>query len=300
MDRFKGWFGRSGGSAKPTDATGTLDLNSVDNGATSSGSDASTSSATEAAMQATAAAAVAAAAADQAATSSSSASSSGVNTADAGAAPEASSSPEPEEPESVNPMMQTSLTKRFRGRIQPMQMPTYESMMQEDFMNNCAVRSTIAGGMGGMLGVAFGIFTASLDTQVRCTAVNARERRLNPATCATQDTCWAVQHHAFCVYHVPNTLIQRVVRYFTLLCSSSVAHDAPPQRSQLSSPCSWTQVCCGVPYTSHCAITRSDVWAMTSYTVLQLYCTVLCCRVLMPPLWVRPSPRARHCVRRGC
>jgi import inner membrane translocase subunit TIM22 len=68
-------------------------------------------------------------------------------------------------------MMQTSLTKRFRGRIQPMQMPTYESMMQEDFMNNCAVRSTIAGGMGGMLGVAFGIFTASLDTQVRCTAV---------------------------------------------------------------------------------------------------------------------------------
>lgn len=71
-------------------------------------------------------------------------------------------------------MLQTSLTKRFKGKFQPLQMPTYESMMQEDFMNNCAVRSCIAGGMGGLLGVAFGVFTASLDTQVGVTHTSPR------------------------------------------------------------------------------------------------------------------------------
>lgn len=64
-----------------------------------------------------------------------------------------------------NPMLQTALTRRFRGRFQPMQMPDYETIMQEDMMNNCGVKSVIAGVMGGLLGVAFGVFTASLDTQ---------------------------------------------------------------------------------------------------------------------------------------
>jgi hypothetical protein len=33
-------------------------------------------------------------------------------------------------PADVNPMLQTSLTKRFQGRFHPMQMPTYDLMMQ--------------------------------------------------------------------------------------------------------------------------------------------------------------------------
>jgi hypothetical protein len=168
MDKIRGWVSRP----KP-EATPALDLNKVDGLQQPDG--ASPSAAADAAVQATAAAA-AAAAADQAATSSSDAStssssgsSSSSNAADASSSPppEASTSHAEDVHEDVNPMLQTSLTKRFRGRFQPLQMPDYESIMQEDFMNNCAVRSCIAGGMGGLLGIAFGVFTASLDTQVR-------------------------------------------------------------------------------------------------------------------------------------
>lgn len=160
MDRVRGWFGRSKAPTTP-DTTPVLDLNNSEATSSISSTDATTSATAEAAMQA-AAATIAAAAADQAASSSSSSSSSGPEPSGSG---EASTS-QPEEPEDVNPMLHTSLTKRFKGRFQPLPMPTYESMLQEDFMNNCAVRSCIAGGMGGMLGVAFGVFTASLDTQV--------------------------------------------------------------------------------------------------------------------------------------
>ena len=60
----------------------------------------------------------------------------------------------------------TAITERFRGKYQPIMPPSYEQMLSEDVMNNCAVKSVIAGAMGGALGVAFGIFTASLDTGV--------------------------------------------------------------------------------------------------------------------------------------
>jgi hypothetical protein len=40
-----------------------------------------------------------------------------------------------------NPMLQTSLTKRFKGRFQPMQMPTYDLMMQVGF--KCPERDTV-------------------------------------------------------------------------------------------------------------------------------------------------------------
>ena len=84
--------------------------------------------------------------------------------------------------------LNTSLTRRFKGKIQPLSMPSYEQMMQEDVMNNCAVKSAIAGVMGGLLGVAFGIFTASLDTGVRRWSL-CRRRRAHRARCVFGGMC---------------------------------------------------------------------------------------------------------------
>ncbi len=55
---------------------------------------------------------------------------------------------------------------RFKGKFQPIEMPSPEMMYTQDMMDNCGVKSVIAGIMGCALGVAFGIFTASLDTGV--------------------------------------------------------------------------------------------------------------------------------------
>lgn len=48
--------------------------------------------------------------------------------------------------------------------IARVEMPSYEQIMQEEAMNNCFVKSVISGAMGGLLGVAFGVFTASVET----------------------------------------------------------------------------------------------------------------------------------------
>jgi hypothetical protein len=65
------------------------------------------------------------------------------------------------------PYVHTHLTERFRGKFQRLDFPTFEQMMAEDAMNNCAVRSAIACVGGAALGAAFGIFMGSVDTGVR-------------------------------------------------------------------------------------------------------------------------------------
>lgn len=52
------------------------------------------------------------------------------------------------------------------GMYQRLDMPTPESIAQEDFMNNCAVRTILSGVMGTGLGVVFGIFMGTMDTSV--------------------------------------------------------------------------------------------------------------------------------------
>ena len=45
-------------------------------------------------------------------------------------------------------------------------MPSQEQIMQEEFMNNCAVRTGLSGVMGMGLGTMFGIAMGTFDTAV--------------------------------------------------------------------------------------------------------------------------------------
>ncbi|CAD7702239.1 unnamed protein product [Ostreobium quekettii] len=45
----------------------------------------------------------------------------------------------------------------------PSLVPSPDQIAQEDFLNNCFTRAVISGGMGGLFGGVFGIFSASLE-----------------------------------------------------------------------------------------------------------------------------------------
>jgi hypothetical protein len=49
------------------------------------------------------------------------------------------------------------------ARIEP---TTPEQLVQEDLINNCAVKTVISGIMGSALGVAFGVFMGAMDSAV--------------------------------------------------------------------------------------------------------------------------------------
>lgn len=49
------------------------------------------------------------------------------------------------------------------ARIEP---TTPEQLVQEDMINNCAVKTVISGVMGSALGVAFGVFMGAMDSAV--------------------------------------------------------------------------------------------------------------------------------------
>ncbi|GAX73903.1 hypothetical protein CEUSTIGMA_g1353.t1 [Chlamydomonas eustigma] len=52
---------------------------------------------------------------------------------------------------------------KTKAKYQPIALPTTEQMMMEDVMSNCFVKTAISGLMGGVAGLAFGLFSASLE-----------------------------------------------------------------------------------------------------------------------------------------
>jgi len=52
------------------------------------------------------------------------------------------------------------------GKYRQVQLPSADMIAQEDFMNNCAVRTILSAGMGSLLGIAFGVFMGTMDTSV--------------------------------------------------------------------------------------------------------------------------------------
>ena len=55
---------------------------------------------------------------------------------------------------------------RLLCRYERLQMPSWEEIMQQEFMNNCAVRTVISGVMGSALGLLFGVVMGSMDSAV--------------------------------------------------------------------------------------------------------------------------------------
>ena len=68
----------------------------------------------------------------------------------------------PEEAQTEPP----AATQPARKTYKRVSIPTQEEQIQEDSMNNCAVRTVLSGGMGMVLGVVFGIFMGTMDGAV--------------------------------------------------------------------------------------------------------------------------------------
>ena len=61
-------------------------------------------------------------------------------------------------------------SKKKKKTFQQVQMPSHEQIMQEDFMNNCAIRTGLSGVMGLGLGAMFGVAMGTFDTAVSFTS----------------------------------------------------------------------------------------------------------------------------------
>ena len=73
-------------------------------------------------------------------------------------------------------------------RYERLQMPSGEEIMQQEFMNNCAVRTVISGVMGSALGLLFGVVMGSMDSAVSPAKPASNDHRLRPGP-----HCWVHQ-----------------------------------------------------------------------------------------------------------
>lgn len=67
-------------------------------------------------------------------------------------------------PEELEPSGRRQKAKKSYARVD---VPSAEQIMQEEFMNNCAVRTGLSAVMGLGLGAMFGIAMGTFDTAVR-------------------------------------------------------------------------------------------------------------------------------------
>ena len=66
------------------------------------------------------------------------------------------------------PVQQPASTQKPKKQYRQVQMPTAEQMVQEDMMNNCAVRTVMSGVLGSGLGLVFGVVMGTMDAGVSC------------------------------------------------------------------------------------------------------------------------------------
>lgn len=70
--------------------------------------------------------------------------------------------------------------KKPKKEYQVIEMPSPEMILQQDVMDNCFVKSALSAAMGGLAGMAFGLFSASFENAhgVRCVGPRAAEALL--------------------------------------------------------------------------------------------------------------------------
>lgn len=53
--------------------------------------------------------------------------------------------------------------KKAKKTYSQLEMPSPQMIIQQDIMDNCFVKSALSGAMGGVAGLAFGLFSASFE-----------------------------------------------------------------------------------------------------------------------------------------
>lgn len=74
--------------------------------------------------------------------------------------------PSADNPPVQEPAQPPASTQKPKKQYRQVQMPTAEQMVQEDMMNNCAVRTVMSGVLGSGLGLVFGVVMGSMDAGV--------------------------------------------------------------------------------------------------------------------------------------
>ncbi|KAG2447250.1 hypothetical protein HYH02_007990 [Chlamydomonas schloesseri] len=64
---------------------------------------------------------------------------------------------------STSPPAQPPPAEKKKKKFEPIEMPTPEVLAAQEFMNNCFVKSAMSGAMGGVAGLAFGLFMSSFE-----------------------------------------------------------------------------------------------------------------------------------------
>ena len=107
-----------------------------------------------------------------------------------------------------------------KKQYRQIQMPTAEQMVQEDMMNNCAVRTVMSGVLGSGLGLVFGVVMGSMDAGV--SSQHSTCLQLQGACCAQTRL-----HHCALVTSWLYLAGGWVGREFGPKCSSAEADNTP-------------------------------------------------------------------------
>ena len=82
---------------------------------------------------------------------------------ESGASPSTDGSPSASTSDQAEASPPLTLGAQTKNKFKPIALPNAEQMMMEEIMSNCFVKTGVSAVMGGLAGVAFGLFSASME-----------------------------------------------------------------------------------------------------------------------------------------